>query len=73
MKHYEMVEIPGGAVVAVGPFSDADDAQAFAESITAFDSDLPVDSRGGIQAYTLAELAKVLDVTTSTLTAYRKA
>jgi len=71
MKHYELVELEDGNVVAVGPFKDQADAQAFAEFISAYDNPLPIGSRGGVQAVTMPELADRIGVKTSVLTAYR--
>lgn len=73
MRYYEMVELPEGSVVAVGPFKDQDDASDFSEAITSFDSDLPIDSRGGLRVLSFAELAAEIGVKASALTSYRKA
>ena len=65
-KFVELVELASGEVVAIGPFHDKDKAQAFAEHIESYDSDVPVNgSRGGVRMITADALARELGISPS--------
>lgn len=66
-KHIELVEMPDGNVVAVGPFHDPDKASAFAQHIEYGDGDTGLTSRGGVRMLTVDVLARELGIKPSDL------